>query len=1196
MRHVAIVFVAIFGFVAPLQYVSAGTTGAISGVVYESGGNTPIANARITVTSPSEKASGTTDASGHFAFISLSPDTYTISLAKDGYEPASQGGVSVFADATQTLTLYMLRGLQTIARVSSRAASDLVKSGTTADVYSVTAATQSDLSALGGGGNLNSAYAAVSSMPGVYEPMNQSGYFQTVQIRGGNEVGYELDGVPVNRSFDNFPSGALSSLGMQELQVYTGATPANSEGQGLAGYINQVIKTGTSPGLAQAALGIGTPTFYHKTSIEVGGATPDRMFSYYVGIGGYNQDFRYVNSTNAAGYADLGPALLPPVNCPATPDINNANCYASGVGPGGFILAPYPWALQASIADRDVIANLHFRIPHKHDGGSDDVQFLWDSGMLFNSFYESTSDAGGYGIYGGIANAPTYSDGYQYTGPVGQIVSTSQLANTVIPYFFPSSPSHAFDALIPLQNRDTTWNDQEIVKLQYQKNFASSAYFRIYGYTYYSDWLQDGPVCGFSSYGCFASPDYEVSSHTRGVSATFSDQLDAQNLLSLQASYTTATSLRDNNTQMYNSGGSSANFAVLVDPNHPMNGVCYSVVGGVGKPTTCEKSAATWLKLAKVYNGNIPDHTGSTCGSGPCSYFVAENSLDGSYNNVTPQFSSFSITDQWRPNDRLLVNLGLRFDRFQFDGSDTSPNDPARQFWFSAFNTDECIANATGIPFDKVISLGLASPTDACPAGYSVPNLQNVSAQVQTYAALQPRLAFTYTLNPTTVLRASYGIYVEPPSTSGEQYNTLQENLASYLGTHFYQYGFTTPSHDEQPQTSDNYDLSLEKSFGRDWSMKITPFYRKTKNQVQAFYLDQATGFASGLNVGSQTSQGVEFELNKGDFNRDGLSGELSFTYTNSYINYGLLPNGLTIVSQINNDIRNYNAYTSACASGASNPRCGSTSNGASAAACYTASGTPDSTCASGDIANPYWNAPLEATIDPSANYPTYATFPGGVGGSADAFSVPYTATLILNYKRGRVAFTPSLQFQGGNSYGSPESMVGIDPAGGCAPLAGASLAGDPRYQYGAPGGAPFDALTCAGTMPVPDRFTQSFDLPGSFRNPSQIMANLQVRYDLSPKITLVGTFANLLNRCFGGTKNAWTIHDSNVCSYNVNNSVGYIPPDANVYNPGATFQRLVEYPYAAYLSPVNTSAQAANTNGSTLTPFNFYLEVQIKL
>src|SRR5580658_9637763 len=83
----------------------AGTTGALTGVVVIAGSTTPIVDARISVTSPSQTAVARTDATGHFSFVSLVPDTYTISVDKAGYEPIAVSGISIFADATQTVNL-----------------------------------------------------------------------------------------------------------------------------------------------------------------------------------------------------------------------------------------------------------------------------------------------------------------------------------------------------------------------------------------------------------------------------------------------------------------------------------------------------------------------------------------------------------------------------------------------------------------------------------------------------------------------------------------------------------------------------------------------------------------------------------------------------------------------------------------------------------------------------------------------------------------------------------------------------------------------------------------------------------------------------------------------------------------------------------------------------------------------------------
>ncbi|MGZ3561503.1 MAG: TonB-dependent receptor domain-containing protein [Vulcanimicrobiaceae bacterium] len=1212
----------------------AGTTGGMTGLVTDATSGAPIANAKVTASSPSETISTKSDSSGHFVFLSLPPDTYDVAADKEGYAPFSQPGVTVFADAQATLSLKLQPALKTIANVTSRAAGNLVRPGTTADVYSVNAATQGKINALGGGGSLNSAYSAVASVPGAVMPLNQAGYFQTVHIRGGDydQVGYEFDGVPVNRSFDNYPSGALSSLGMSELQVYTGATPAGSEGQGLAGYVNQVIKTGTHPGFGEGALGIGTSTFYHKAAAEVGGASPNRLFSYYAGIGGYNQDFRVVTNDNAVQYSNqltgLGTALVqltpttlnPDGSCTgAATDINFAYCYANGfAGPGGYLLAPYQFGTPATITARDVVVNLHFGLPHKNDGGRDDVQLLWDSSLLLNGFYESVNDSGGPGSYPANSNnpgPPIYLDGFQYTGPVGGLLP-SNYASFVGPYYYPNSPTQrpAFSTdgvgtPLGLNQRDTTWNNQGIVKLQYQKNIGSNAYVRIYGYTYYSNWLQNGPLCSFENYGCAVSSDYELSSHTRGLSLTFADQLNSQNLLNVEANYTTAISTRDNNTQIFNpfSSGNPANSsrsvgAVLVNANDPTAGVCYTAptLGATATPSTCgSRTGMTYLNwgcLESFSNPFCNDTVNTpatisafTCGTGPCGYLVAENSLFATYNQVVPKFYAFSVQDQWRLSNKWLLNIGIRNDRFEFDGANTNPNDPARQFWFKAFNLDNCV-QANGFTLVAATSPGV------CPAGTTPARLTNESGQVFSYSVFQPRFSGTYTASPDTVFRFSAGKYVEPPNTAYEQYNTLQENLASYIGGNFYKFGFTTPGHEVRPPTSDNYDISWEQHLkGTDWSLKLTPFYRHTQNQIQNFFLDQSTGFISGLNVGSQTSDGIEFQVNKGDFNANGFSALFSFTYTNSYINYGAFSNGSTVVSQINNDIQTYNGYTSFCATHPSDSRCGTTSSGAPASPCYDSTGAGVSCATAGAIANPYWNAPVQTLLNTGAAYPVYDIFPGGIGGSANSFSIPYAAALVLNYKHNKWAVTPTFQFLGGNRYGSPETSPGVDPAaGGCTALAG-STANDPRYPYGTAGGAPYNALGCTSTIVIPNPYTKVYDQPGAFVNPNEFLMNMQISYEISPKITLVGTLANIVNTCWGGTKTAWTFNDGNICSYSITNSLGAIPPVGNVYNPGAVLQPFIKFPYGAYLGPVNVDSNS-NLSSSTKAPFNFYLEAHIKM
>ncbi|MEO9262451.1 MAG: TonB-dependent receptor, partial [Candidatus Baltobacteraceae bacterium] len=994
----AALIAAFLGTGTPIAF--AGTTGTLSGIVSDDS-KAPVAGARVTVTSPSETTSATTDNGGHFAFVSLAPDEYTVTVERSGYDNVSISGIAVFADASQIIPVSLHKTLKTIATVTSHSAGDLVRSGTTADMYSVNAAQQARTNVLGGGGNLNSAYSAIAAVPGAYVPTNQSGYNQAVHVRGGDssEVGYEFDGIPVNRAFDNYPSGSASSLGQVELQVYTGAAPANAEAQGLAGFINQVIKTGTAPGYGSFDLTAGAPTFYHSLQFETGGATPDRRFSYYVGIGGFNQDHRYIDQQNGESYASLfGPAVDV---CPAPPLAANApaSCFTNGApnisaeGTPGFILGPMPFGNDAAgVQDRTSVINLHLAVPHKNDGLRDDIQLLYDNDSIQTPLYVSALDEGLNNLqagqsYGGLL--PYYTDSFQYTGTPGTLLTDAN-ASQVTPYFFPSSPQNrALFAPLSLTARDIQYNNQAIFKLQYQHALSSESYLRFYGYTYYSNYNASGAVSSWQPITGLDSGDYELSSHTRGLSASFTKQFGPKHLVQAEASYVTATSLRMNSDQIY---GSADSFAVVVDPNDLTSGTCYALggAGGAATPTSCGTGnvntvavPATFASLAGTYgatqtNGvpTIADSSGNpltssvlstyTCNGGPCSLYAVENGQSGKYNTVKPVFTGFSVSDEWRPSEKLLLNVGLRLDTYKYEGDNTTGT-AARAFWFNAFNHDTCYNTQNLTLYDKTdlnggASIPISSDCSTAGAQYTNALLINASNQTFTYTNFQPRIGATYTVSPDTVLRGSFGKYIEQPSAAYEQYDALQQNLPDQL-IGFYSLGFNTPGHAVRPAVSYNADFSLEHHFkGSDMSVKITPFYRQTHDQIENFYLNLKQGFISGLNAGQQTSRGFEFAFTKGSFDRDGFAAQLGFAYTYADLKFNTLPNGTTVLSPINADISNYNAYSKDCRPGGAlfgksqygTALCGTLPPGEVASPCYTTVGAPDPTCAASSIANPY--------------------------------------------------------------------------------------------------------------------------------------------------------------------------------------------------------------------------------------------------
>ncbi|HZZ65353.1 MAG TPA: TonB-dependent receptor [Candidatus Baltobacteraceae bacterium] len=1156
-------------------YAWSGTTGGITGRVVDAGTGAALPDVAVTITSASQTAATTSDSTGSYRFLSLAPDTYTLGFIKTGYTPVSQPGVTVFADQVQTIAMTMTPSLKTIANVRTRAA-NLVKSGTTSDVYSVNAAGALAAQGLVGPGGLNNAYGAIASVPGVSLDAGEQGWFQTVHVRGGDidQVGYELDGIPVNRVYDNAPMTMLSSLGQQELQVYTGGTPASADAQGISGYINQVVKTGTFPGFGTADLGIGTPAFYHKASIEAGGSNPDRTFSYYIGLGGANQDFRYIDSSNGASQFSSffypvnlvdpntfapGPNGFVYVGNNTSPGVNNAT--------GAGLFGPGITYGLTNTQQRDSIANLHFGIPHKHSQLRDDVQLLYLTSEVYAQYFSSQSDLGS-----GLANQlgqNVWDDSYLYNGPLMQPPNPAAVST----YLFPASPSNRpFDAPLPANQRDTNDNGVAVEKLQYQHAFSSSAFLRAYGYMLYSNWFIYGPNTAAQPFYGAELAQYEIPDHTSGFNTSFTDQLGSKNLLTASVGYTAS------NLQRYDIGYIHPNYNIAnfvgTDGNcyEPTTGAlvaCYDQAYGAGTgcasvafPSNCTGN------IQNVLNNALPASAmpAGSPGALENAHWIATNNYfysgsGAALNQVHTRFLGYSVTDQWRPNDALTINAGLRIEDFRYLFGDTAADSPARQFWFTHYNQEYCATPGTA-PFFN----GLG----ACPAGTVSPDLSNPGDPAPyTVARFQPRIGLTYSLNPDTVVRASFGVYARPPNSSWVQYNVVQTDLPLYMGNHFYPYGFQTPEHLIRPDTSYNYDLSLEQRLkGTDWSYKITPFYRGTKDQLQNFFIDPLGGLESGLNVGSQRSYGVELAVQKGDFSRNGLSGQISYTYTHSDIKYqNFNGSNINIIDQLNNYIKQYNSFTQA----------------GGGAACYTfggagSPGTP-AACGAGVTANPYYGQAPQPLLDRNAYYPTYDVIPGPVAGT-NGYWVPNVASLILNYRTNKFAVTPSLTYSSGAEYGAPTVWPGYNPRSCSANLPGAAnpAAADP---------ASCDDL---GALPlfIPDPFSGKFDNLGAFKEPWRLSMSLGLSYDVTPAVTARVNLVNIVDTC-GQRGYAWD--NPNVCVYGGLPS-GFMYPAGNFYPNSfqSTPAPQLKYPYTFWLNNSNTGFVGVRV------PMQVTFDLQVKL
>lgn len=1189
------------------QQVCAGTTGSLSGTVRDVGGQA-ITSARVIVVSPSQKETTESDARGAFSFASLAPDTYAVSVEREGFEPLLLHDVRVTADQTRTLTAVVTRSLRQIGHVAA-SGSSLVRSGTTQDVYSISPAVAQAAEGIGAGANLQNAYSAISTVPGVYLPFGQQGAEQTIYIRGGDssQVGYEYDGVPVNRAFDNAPAHTTANLGQQELQVYTSGGDYGASASGTAGFINQVIRTGTYPGFFDAKLGIGSPTYYHGLTVEAGGATRDRHFSYYAGLGGYNQDYRYFDQFNGASQEIFQPGqafgatnLLPNqqgvyptcVGNPPVTDPFGGKPPAPGVenATGCWTTLRTPFLLTSNIADREAVVNVHVGIPHRRDRGMDDVQLLYSSSYQLLQPYSSINDAGARFVTAVIGGPAAWPDAV--TWPAGTKFGQPAKGLTAVPYFDPSSPLHAVGAPIPPDHRDSLDFNDGIVKLQYQKNFGSSAYARLFLYSFYSDFAENGAL-GYVPKGVFTNYayDYDLNSHTRGAELKTAFELGSKHFINATFNAVTAATSRYNNDTYLNHPGSRA--TNLTDGTHCyayMDGTVSGVEYAAGESAPCN-SALTSGTFGDPSRAGAPA-VGAAAAAG-ATWRVTYAGERGFLNTVQPLFTSASLSDAYRPSERLTVEGAIRFDRFDYRLADTSGD--GRAFWFAAGQNEFCYNPVTGAPvLGEVVPrplnfietsdpfIGTTCPVDSS-SGKAIQTvhpdgrdghllLSNSFDRDQAYTVIEPRIGLTYSAGSDTVLRASYGRYAQGPLGAYVQYDAKQSNLAFPLFQAYWPFGFTSPRHESAPLLSDDFDLSYERHFkGTDASLKITPYYRTASAQYYGVY---AAFLGTGLNIGSQQNFGVEAEFAKGDFKKQGMSLLLSYALLDSrerYSNYpGTTQNPLDYYNQA---IVDYNALTKV----------------GGGAPCYANSGdgTPDRACGPTSIRNSYYGRTPQPQFARGAWYPTGLDYP---------YLSPHTFTAVANYRRGAFTVTPSLQMTAGPEYGNPGDVAGLDPrtcTNNSAGMVRSRIATrDPlKADYTSCG----NAATSSYTLNIPNPDTGTFDTFGQFRQPWHLGLNVAFGYDVSTRMRATLTLANVFARCFGGSRTPWSAAvpaGSTVCSYQANPF--YVSNFYNGTSPNDLGANAVPL-NSHFAEPFKPSYSDPNIVNFAV-PFNAYLQLSVRL
>jgi hypothetical protein len=856
-------------------WVLAGTTGSISGSVTDQTG-APVAGVKITATSPSQSASVTTDAKGFYAVLNLSPDTYSVTASKTGFDVSTLYGLTVTADQDTNGDMKIHPTVSVLGHITATAQAGVVSKTVTGDLYAVNATKISGYQGSSGGAeSLYSQNGVVGSLPGVVRAVGQGGTYNgqgTLSLRGGSydQVGFELEGIPLNRGFDFYNSSALATNGLASVEVYTGGAPADS-GRAMSGFINGTIQRGRYPGGAEFDGSFGGQAFAHALHIAMFGGTPDNRFSYYISSLSNDQSYLYGDRSNQDNTQISTPANDP--GCPfvkgnfgGTLDCTVGHTFNIPMGESFFANNALPYNQS-----RDTTANLHWTLTH--NGLSDDVQalavmgatggpFPYSGANLDPNFYAFETGGGTDPVTGRIL----WPIGNPYTGTLNASYDPTKLGA----YTWPTAGGSK--GPVPLGFFDSQSTVYNIEKLGYTRSLTDTSFVRLFAYSLFSAWNLDEPTEGLNG-GTF----YQLHDNATGLSLNYQNQVNRQNLIKFDADYSKDLTLRYN----------YANWLISQS-----QGLSVNAAGGY------------------VQCGDLATATFVACAPGQ--NVASINSPYAYWSSTTPITTDAVLADTFKPSDKFNFDIGVRYDQFKFGLMPLQINGPNGMAEQSQNRYGVCLdgyAYAVGEPCNGFLTAraGIVGNPKLLPGAAA---WQDVNGSL-VFNEFSPRFGVTFAADPSNVFRASVGRYVQPPNSAFEEYRAAPQfgvnDTVAVLNRFYGGLGFLAV-HNVQPEDSTNYDVSYEHDFSGGLSFKVTPYARVTRGQVLNLPVNPSQpSFVTGYNFGNARIHGAEFLMQKNRTSENGLSATLAGTYTDSKIHFGPAANGVSIIGLINTQIAAYN-------------------------------------------------------------------------------------------------------------------------------------------------------------------------------------------------------------------------------------------------------------------------------------------------
>ena len=216
----------LFLFFILLSCLLSGTTGKISGAIYDASSKEPLIGCNVMILNT--QIGTATDLDGRFFLMDIAPGEYSLIASMIGYSDYIINNIQINIDLTTQLEFPMTVSAIEGSIVTVNAEKDLINKNLTSTTAIITG---EDIAKL--------------PVNEISEAMNLQAGFVDGHLRGGRsgEIAYWVDGIPVTDQYDGNTVVDISKDMVQEMQLISGAFNAEY-GQAMSGIMNITTKEG----------------------------------------------------------------------------------------------------------------------------------------------------------------------------------------------------------------------------------------------------------------------------------------------------------------------------------------------------------------------------------------------------------------------------------------------------------------------------------------------------------------------------------------------------------------------------------------------------------------------------------------------------------------------------------------------------------------------------------------------------------------------------------------------------------------------------------------------------------------------------------------------------------------------------------------------------------------------------------------